>query len=216
MRKLKMAIHAYDKLYLEKCRTSFGRMIDFAIYELNIPLASFWKMFLDSDVSTKIENGDSATISGKSGIELAYEVIGENHDDIKPRYVESRSPEYWLGWALAYYQWKTNRTLKDITDAVSIDGILKLYNPYHEMDINQFCDKMNELYLNDNKDTNLKRLRKSRGFSQKELADISNVPLRTLQQYEQGRKNINKAQGEYIIAIAKALFCKPEELLEQE
>lgn len=37
--------------------------------------------------------------------------------------------------------------------AVSIDNIVQPYNPYHEMDIYQFCDKMNEIYLNINKDT---------------------------------------------------------------
>jgi hypothetical protein len=38
--------------------------------------------------------------------------------------------------------------------------------------------------------------------------------LRTIQQYEQGQKNINKAQAEYIIKLSKALYCEPAALLE--
>ena len=52
------------------------------------------------------------------------------------------------------------------------------------------------------------------GLSQKDLAEQSGVPIRTIQQYEQRQKNINKASAEYIVALSKILFCSPEELLE--
>jgi transcriptional regulator with XRE-family HTH domain len=52
------------------------------------------------------------------------------------------------------------------------------------------------------------------GFSQLQLANETGIPIRTIQQYEQGQKNINKAQAEYIIKLAKALYCEPSELLE--
>ena len=83
------------------------------------------------------------------------------------------------------------------------------------MDIRQFCDKMNELYAAAHPDTNLKTLRVKSGLSQRELSEISGVPLRTIQQYEQRQKNINKAQAEYLILLAQALCCKPADLLEK-
>jgi transcriptional regulator with XRE-family HTH domain len=52
------------------------------------------------------------------------------------------------------------------------------------------------------------------GYSQAELAKETGIPLRTIQQYEQGQKNINKAQAEYIIKLSKALYCEPAALLE--
>jgi hypothetical protein len=34
------------------------------------------------------------------------------------------------------------------------------------------------------------------------------------QQYEQRRKDINKAQAEYVIKLLQVLCCKPQELME--
>ena len=52
------------------------------------------------------------------------------------------------------------------------------------------------------------------GYTQAELAGRCDIPLKTIQQYEQRQKNINKAQAEYIIRLSKALCCEPADLLE--
>lgn len=62
----------------------------------------------------------------------------------------------------------------------------------------------------------MKLLRQNAGLSQRELAEQSGVPLRTIQQYEQRRKNINRAQAEYLIMLAKALCYVVEDLIEKE
>ena len=82
------------------------------------------------------------------------------------------------------------------------------------MDIRQFVDKMNSLYKEAKPETNLKLLRQNAGLSQRELAEQSGIPLRTIQQYEQRQKNINKAQAEYLAILAKVLCCEINELLE--
>ena len=64
-------------------------------------------------------------------------------------------------------------------------------------------------------ETNLKLLRKKAGLSQRKLADLSSVPVRTIQQYEQRQKNINKAQAEYLVMLAKVLCCEVEDLMEK-
>lgn len=84
------------------------------------------------------------------------------------------------------------------------------------MDIRQFCDKIDELYHAAKPEANLKLLRQNAGLSQRELAEQSGVPLRTIQQYEQRRKNINRAQAEYLIMLAKALCYVVEDLIEKE
>lgn len=211
-------IHAYDKVYLDKARTSLARMLDFAVYDLKYDISDFFDMFKRSDIAKRFEKGESSVIAGKSGVELAYEVMeqsGAVTSRIEPQYTTSRSEEYWAGWALAYYQWQTCLSFAEIVRYVSIEEIKRLYTPYHEMDIRQFVDKMNELYKAAKPETNLKIIRKSLGLSQKELSEQSHVPLRTIQQYEQRQKNINKASAEYIIALSKALFCKPEDLMEK-
>lgn len=210
-------IHAYDKVYLEKARTVLGRMLDFAVYDLNYDIAVFFELFIKSDVSARFENGDFTLIAGMSGVELTYEVLeqsGIKYPRIKPNYTIDRSKEYWTGWALAYYQWETSMSFADIVRYIPIKDIMALYSPYHEMDIRQFVDKMNALYKAAKPETNLKLLRKKAGLSQRELAEQSGVPLRTLQQYEQRQKNINKAQAEYLVMLAKVLYCRMEDILE--
>lgn len=208
---------AYDKNYLEKARTTLGRMLDFAVYDLKLDLKDFFDRFIVSGIANDFENGDSKTIAGKSGVELAYEVMektGENLRNIKPRYTVNRSEEYWTGWALAYYQWKTAISFSKIVEYIPINEIKALYSPYHEMDIRHFVDKMNELYLNAKPETNLKIYRKRAGLSQKELAEQADIPVRMIQHYEQRQKNINKAQVEYLARLSRVLNCNIEELLE--
>lgn len=211
-------IHAYDKLYLEKARTSLARMLEFAVYDLHQDITAFFDLFLSSGVATLFEQGDISIIAGKSGIELAYEVLdrcGIPATRIDPRLTVDRSEEYWTGWALAYYQWETGMTFAEIVRCVPIIDIMALYHPYHEMDIRQFCDRMNELIRQAHPETNLKRIRLSCGLSQSQLAKASGVPTRTIQQYEQRRKDINKAQAEYIAILASVLHCQPRALLER-
>ena len=211
-------IHAYDKVYLEKARTSLGRMLDFAVYELGYDLTAFFNMFISCGLAARFGDGDFCVIAGKSGVELAYKVLedsGLNIHRIKPSYAAARSPEYWTGWALAYYQWETALSFREITACIPISDILDLYYPYHEMDIRQFSDKMNELYLAAKPDTNLKIIRRQAGLSQRRLAELSGVPLRTIQQYEQRQKNINKAQAEYLMRLSHTLCCWVDNLVEK-
>lgn len=211
-------IRAYDKLYLDKAQTALARMLDFAVYELDYSLKKFFDLFIRTGVADRFGSGDYELLVGRSGVELAYTVLEEAGQPVKRkpvRYSADRSEVYWTGWALAYYQWYTALSFTEITKAVSITEIAAMYTPYHEMDIRQFTDHMNELYLKANPDTNLKRLRKAAGLSQNALAEASGVPLRTIQQYEQRRKNINKAQAEYLVILAQVLCCDVQSLLER-
>ena len=211
-------MHAYDKLYLEKARSALARMLDFAVYDLHQELTSFFDLFISSGVARLFEQGDIHTLVGKSGVELAYEVMelsGLPYERVKPQYTMDRSEEYWTGWALAYYQWETAQSFAEIVQHIPIMDIRAMYDPYHEMDIRQFCDAMSERLRKARPDTNLKRLRLQNGLTQSELANISGVPLRTVQQYEQRQKNINKAQVEYLDMLSVTLNCSIEQLIER-
>ena len=61
--------------------------------------------------------------------------------------------------------------------------------------------------------TNLQKYRKQAGMTQLELAVASGVNLRTLQDYEQGRKPINQAAAVTVHKIAKALGVTVEDLI---
>lgn len=60
----------------------------------------------------------------------------------------------------------------------------------------------------------LKEYRTKADLSQAQLAEISGVSVRMIQYYEQGVKDINKASGETLYKLSRALGCKMEDLLE--
>ena len=211
-------ICAYDKVYLDKARTALGRMLDFAVYDLKYNLTYFFDLFISSGVAERFGRGDFTLLVGKSCVELAYEVLersGIEYERVKVNYTANRSEEYWTGWALAYYQWETALSFEEIISCVPIAEICVMYSPYHEMHIQSFVDRMNAYYRALQPQTNLKKMRQMAGFSQSELAEVSGVPVRTIQQYEQRQKNINKAQVEYLFMLAQALCCKIEDLVEK-
>ena len=125
-----------------------------------------------------------------------------------------KSPEYWAGWALAYYQWYTAIPFMKIYKVVTIEDLLKMYSVYHEMDIMKFVEAINEKWDQYYTETNLKRLRKIAGLSQRELADLSGVALRQIQLFEQKKRNINHTRAIDVLKIGKVLGCKSEDLLE--
>ena len=118
------------------------------------------------------------------------------------------------GWALAYYQWYTARPFMKIYKVVTIEDLLKMYSVYHEMDIMKFVEAINEKWDQYYTETNLKRLRKIAGLSQRELADLSGVALRQIQLFEQKKRNINHTRAIDVLKIGKVLGCKSEDLLE--
>lgn len=61
--------------------------------------------------------------------------------------------------------------------------------------------------------TNLQKKRKDAGMTQHELASGACVSVRTLQYYEQGVLDINKASAATVYRLAVALGCQMEDLL---
>lgn len=60
---------------------------------------------------------------------------------------------------------------------------------------------------------NLKQFRIAAGLSQSQLAEASGVNLRMIQHYEQGTKDINKAESLTLYKLSQSLNCNMEELL---
>lgn len=59
----------------------------------------------------------------------------------------------------------------------------------------------------------LKMLREKKGLSRKEVSEQSGVNFRSLQDYEQGHKNIASAKGETLYKLSLILGCTMEEIL---
>lgn len=210
--------HAYREIYLSNAQAVLGDAFDYAVNTCSIPGDDFVKLFCGSSLSRRMENGEPSLLSGKSGIEIAVEVISETTGkqlEVMPTERMERSTEYWIGWAVAYYQWYSSRRYSDIFKAISYDDLQKMYYTLHEADITKFVDIVEEKVREYFKDTNLKRIRSAYGCTQAELAKLSGVTLRSIQMYEQRRKDINKASAETLYSIAKVLGCTIEDLIER-
>lgn len=212
-----MEMRAYLSDYVPYAQRILGDMLDFAVNTCDMDIDEYFGLFTVSSVSTQFQNGNPTYIAGKTGCELVREVIADA--GMEPLSLEDemyldKSPEYWAGWALAYYQWYTCRTFIKIHKAVSLKKIVSMYDIYHEMDITHFIDTINELWDNYYNETNLKRLRKLAGLSQRELSELSGVPLRQIQLFEQRQRNINHTKAIDVVKFARVLGCKTEDLLQ--
>lgn len=131
-------------------------MMDFSTYDLHYTPDKFFDMFIETGIADLFSIGDPRFIVGMSGVELAYEVLYKLgiETGVKPNFRIECSPEYWAGWALAYYQWDSGQTFQEIIRQVSISKIIQMYNPYHEMDISHFAEAMDGLLARNPKNEN--------------------------------------------------------------
>ena len=210
-------MHAYDEKYLNSAAKILGEMIDYAVNDCGINSDKFMHMFIISGVAKQFERGNLRYVTGRSGTEIANEIIYKVNGDTPPRTTtvsENRTPEYWAGWTLAQYQWNTAKSFDDIVRYLPISDIIQKYPTLHEADITKSYATIGNVLLNVNPQTNLRRLRVAANITQEKLSRKANVSLRSIQMYEQRNKDINKAQAITLAKISRVLGCDIEDLLE--
>lgn len=210
-----MTIHAYSQLYLDKSSRAVGNMLQDAVLEFGMDGADFLQLFVQSDIAQQIENGNPKYIAGKSGLELFQEVMEKTTgQSCAPDLIENfeRSDVYWVGWMLTHYQWYSGRSFKSILDTVPYDALMGLYGTLHEADIQKSYDVLDAHFSKT--ESRLKTARKRCGLTQMMLANESGVSLNTIRAYEQKSKDLNKAQFDIIMRLAKVLKCDVSELFE--
>ena len=208
--------HAYKEYFLDDAMETLGSAVEYAVLSLNIEGQEFLDLFLASGIAERFGRGDAMYLSGMSGIELARKVLTICGKTI-PAYTENSSchysPEYWVGWILAYYQWYCGKPFSMILPKLRYQSLRNLYGVLHEADPSKAVSVFDEL-LSEQTETNLARYRKARGLSQSQLANASGLSLRSIQLYEQRQNDINNAQYNRLQALANTLGCKIEDLLE--
>lgn len=208
----------YNKYYLESAKNILGQAVDYLINDKGMSPEDFTRLFLSSGYAKLFGYGDPRVVCGLTGIGLATRILyATGHDmgdNINIIYRENLSEEYWAGWALAHYQWFSGRRFDSILNKIPLSEIIRMYHPFHEMDIAHFISAMEHRYHDSARETNLKIHRKLGGLSQSELAEKSGVNLHMIQLYEQRKSNIDKAQACTLARLASALRCSMEDLME--
>lgn len=150
------------------------------------------------------------------------------------------SKRYIYKFASRYDENEPNNGFEEETDYVDTDGIYDFEDWLHDNGINYEEDenckgfywvladyevedketgereypRTGAVYMVIDELNNLKRIRTEMRYSQSQLAKESGVEKAMIQFYEQGVRDINKAQAITLYKLAKALECSVEDLLE--
>lgn len=211
-------IRAYGEHYLDDAINNLGEALDYAVHACHIPANEFMTLFVTSGYAEQFASGVAKIVSGLSGSELVLTVLeasGKKLDRIPEARLEyDCSIEFWCGYILAYFQWHSSMSFKNILKFLPMSEIERMYPTLHEASEEKAIEVFTSVIKRKEGVTKLQTIRKHSGMSQRELAGKSGVSLRSIQQYEQKAKDINKAAVDSLLALARALGCKVEDLIE--
>ncbi|MCR4576192.1 MAG: helix-turn-helix domain-containing protein [Lentisphaeria bacterium] len=209
--------HAYAEDYLNDAMCNLGEAFDYALECQRLELDAFLSLFIVSGLAERFGEGVPQYVSGMSGTELVLETLRRAGLPAvaAPRQIcYDFSSAYWCGWILAYVQWRGEWRFAEIHALLPVAELEGLYPTLHEVGEDCAADAIAEILKGRKPVTNLQRLRKSCRMTQRRLSERSGVNLRTLQQYELGAKDINRAAGETLFSLSRTLGCRMDDLLE--
>ena len=133
---------AYKKTYLNGAMRNLAVMMDCGVRKYGYPIEEFYDKFLSCEVARQFAAGKPRYLVGMSGAELADSVVEASGGTIRKENdgTYTVSPEYWAGWALAYYQWLTRRSFAYMRKkGLGINEVIAMYYPLHEADLSKFA-----------------------------------------------------------------------------
>lgn len=134
---------AYNELYLEDAQTNIAWCFEYGVRGLKYSLENFVEKFLAFEYLNLIETGNPHFISGMSGVELAILLTNSEGREIV-KFPYNPSENYWTGFVAAIYQWAKNITFAEIFSAVTPSDFLCMYKTFHEQDIMNVLDAIDE------------------------------------------------------------------------
>lgn len=208
---------AYSELYLDDAMKNMGEMIEYGEEACGVDQDLLLRMFVRSGYAERWEKGDPRVICGLSGTELCRRLIEETcagrKEEPAPLVRYDTGEAYWRGFVLACYQWRSGKTFSEILAFIGREDLQRMYPAYHTASEEKTVDELQALLQRRGSISRLQMYRKRLGISQQELADRSGVNLRTLQEYEVGRKDLRRAAAETVMSLSEALWCSPSELI---
>lgn len=207
-----MEIRAYPEIYLSGVMHTMAALLDYAVNVKQQNIDIFFRRFITQGFALQLEQGNPVAITGRSCAEL-YQMIAVDYTPPMYQYLPSdRSPEFWMGWVLSYYQWYTCRTFREITAAVPVSTMRSWYYTLHEADLLRFVENMDAQLMP--RCTNLELLRNRANLSQSQLSVMSGVSLSSIRMYEQRQSDISHAQFNTLNALARVLNCSIYDLMD--
>ena len=139
-----MTVHAYSEDYLWGAQRVLGDMLDFGVNTCQLDMDFIMNKFIESGIADNFAIGNPKYVAGMTGCEVLRTVLEktgeENPKENDIMYVD-KSPEYWTGGAVAYYQWYRNYKFQEIQSKVPVSEVVKMYI-LHEADVMKFVEIM--------------------------------------------------------------------------
>lgn len=214
-----MMKESIDKIFLEINMENLGDAFSFVSVNHQLSLDVFITQLFFSRVLDEIEAKNPKYTTGITGNELAITILNELGINTSDDYNDYKSVDlvaYWTGSMLAYFQYVTQIPYSTILSLIKMNEISSLYYPLHEASEDKFVDVLLRIIGERKQISRLQARRKAMGLSQSELANYSGVNLRTLQDYEIKRKNINNASISILLKLSNALKCNVTDIIELE
>lgn len=213
-------IPAYDETYLPDAMANLAGAFDYALNDCGLPVGLFMDFFATSEAAALFGRGTPKYVwhvrRGAGGRNHAANRLGAHS-----RYAASRTARRLntriLGrMGTRILPMDQGVRFSDILDVLSLDDIVRLHPTLHEADESRFVDVYDERAAHNRTegDSRLHTIRVRAGLSQSGLARRSGVTLRSIQMYEQRRKDLGKAAVSTVLALARTLGCRIEDLLE--
>ena len=213
--------HPYSAEELPHTIRTLGKAFEFAEKCLPDGAAGFYRRFVDSAAAASCSGPDAHPALGASAIVLVLDVNeGASIDTLLMNEKRLSKQDVgrlrWEAELACRYQWETGLPFPAVYRALTEERLRELHADYAELQPEEVIQKISVPETQEDSATNLARIRREHGLSQAGLAEASGVSLRSIQQYEQKKKDISHAQARSVYALAQALDCTMEELLETE
>lgn len=200
-----------------------GRAFEFADRCLPGGLVTFYPEFCNSEIAAHYSSRSGRGFGHASGIELVLALrddAGGNLDLMiqdTPRISKERGHfARWCGQIALRYHEASGDSFATLPKTLSLERLRRLHNELGDQDIERCLQEIicRTTRLHDQTQLAIRRLQKS--ITQTDLARLSGVSLRSIQQYEQRKKDINKGQALSILKLSRVLGCSMEDLIEPE
>jgi len=132
----------FNELYLDNISAVFGDMLNYAVNVCKESGDDFLRKFIESGIAREFERGNPKYIVGKSGIEIAMEILGIV--DYQENFLSNATKEYWAASVLAKFKFNTELSFEEILKRLPFSKIVELYHPLHEADVTKFFEVARE------------------------------------------------------------------------
>ena len=178
-------------------KNKFATLLSKMVTDAKLGYNEITDKLIEEDFLDCFEKNDISIIYDKSYEAIIYDLFKKECS-----YSEKVDPVvYWCGEQYISLFLNKRIPLKQLLLMCPIQQMESYYGVYHEQNGNKFIDMfVKKIY----KESILKRLRKKRGLSARELAYLSSISINTIKYYE-NNSNLYKASFENITRILSVL-----------